>query len=232
MIASIIVILMPLVYFISIFHNHEISTEIGDWANFGDYIGGILNPIISFCSLFLLGYLTYLVTRDSIEESTSQQLKIKKMEAYDNLAKYFPSINNYVTVLNNNLDFVNTKVVIEIDPSKYYTYYTEIFEDLKPLMMQITEYHFFLSSFLIRYNHLFSYDFSQKDFKDLVQILKKIDELIREATYYFAKEGVKFKNVLSNEKIERPDMSGIIEILEPYGELQAKFLNEIKKELY
>lgn len=57
------------------FHNHKISDDTANWAEFGDFVGGTLNSIVGILNLFLLAYLT---------------LKIAKIETtrhQDNLAE-------------------------------------------------------------------------------------------------------------------------------------------------
>jgi len=49
-----LVILLTVGAYILNFHNLPISQETGNWGTFGDYIGGILNPLISFTALLYL----------------------------------------------------------------------------------------------------------------------------------------------------------------------------------
>lgn len=40
--------------YISNFHTHIISKSVSDWGAFGDYIGGLLNPVLSLVSVVLI----------------------------------------------------------------------------------------------------------------------------------------------------------------------------------
>lgn len=46
-----IIISLPVYYYWHDFHNNSRSTNPSDWGTFGDFFGGILNPIISFLTL-------------------------------------------------------------------------------------------------------------------------------------------------------------------------------------
>lgn len=50
---SILAIATPVFLYINNFHNHTISTDPTYWGVFGDYFGGILNPIISLLTLLV-----------------------------------------------------------------------------------------------------------------------------------------------------------------------------------
>ncbi|KFE99014.1 hypothetical protein [Chryseobacterium luteum] len=50
---SLIAIVMPVIFYVINFHENDRSTDPADWGVFGDYLGGILNPIISFLTLII-----------------------------------------------------------------------------------------------------------------------------------------------------------------------------------
>ncbi|WP_312899994.1 hypothetical protein [Chryseobacterium taichungense] len=50
---SIIAICTPIFFYIKDFHQLNRSTTPSDWGTFGDFIGGITNPIISFLTLIV-----------------------------------------------------------------------------------------------------------------------------------------------------------------------------------
>lgn len=45
------------------FHNHKISDDTANWAEFGDFVGGTLNSIVGILNLFLLAYLTLKIAK-------------------------------------------------------------------------------------------------------------------------------------------------------------------------
>lgn len=75
-------ILLPYIY---TFSNATLSTNPTDWGVFGDYIGGILNPIFSLINIILLVYLTYLVSKKD-DERAFEEIKYK---AYKELMHQF-----------------------------------------------------------------------------------------------------------------------------------------------
>jgi len=66
--------LCTLAYFIRFgyFLKYPISSNQGDWGTFGDFIGGILNPIYGFLAFAGVVY-TVLLQKDQIEIATTQQ---------------------------------------------------------------------------------------------------------------------------------------------------------------
>jgi hypothetical protein len=38
--------------FIGKFHNYAVSSSVADWGSFGDYLGGVLNPVLAFLAFF------------------------------------------------------------------------------------------------------------------------------------------------------------------------------------
>jgi hypothetical protein len=67
--------LVVLAYFFN-FHGQAISKKNEDWAQFGDYLGGILNPIIALLNLIVLTYLTIKIVKidDERNHFTLQEL--------------------------------------------------------------------------------------------------------------------------------------------------------------
>src|SRR5690242_2055719 len=87
-IALLIIILTTVFFYILNFHSSKFSNDPTSWGVFGDYIGGVLNPIIALASLGVLGYLTHLVSTQTNEQSKSLFLLEKKMNAYEDLTKH------------------------------------------------------------------------------------------------------------------------------------------------
>lgn len=80
----IVVIVVVICYFINfnyhmfghwreIFNINNLSKETGDWGTFGDYVGGILNPIIAAFAFYLIAK-TYNLQKKELE-ATRQLLK-------------------------------------------------------------------------------------------------------------------------------------------------------------
>ncbi|KFF09133.1 hypothetical protein IX38_01040 [Chryseobacterium luteum] len=52
-IIALIAIILPVIFYVVNFYEYNRSTDPSDWGVFGDYIGGVLNPIISFLTLII-----------------------------------------------------------------------------------------------------------------------------------------------------------------------------------
>lgn len=66
------------------FRNSSISNNPSDWGVLGDYLGGVLNPLISLITLFFL-IKTYLSQKEELyqsEISANEQRKISQETAY------------------------------------------------------------------------------------------------------------------------------------------------------
>ncbi|MBK8814939.1 MAG: hypothetical protein IPN42_05260 [Methylococcaceae bacterium] len=84
-IASVLVVSVFMFYFLK-FH-YKLSSSNTDWGTFGDFIGGTLNPILSFLGLIALLLTIYLQskelesTRKELERTASAQEKTEKVLA-------------------------------------------------------------------------------------------------------------------------------------------------------
>ncbi|WP_338615743.1 putative phage abortive infection protein [Achromobacter sp. E1] len=70
--ASVAVIAVGL--FIYKFHSNPLSSETGDWGTFGDFLGGIVNPVAGLVTIVLL-VLTLRSQQDELEEQRRQLAK-------------------------------------------------------------------------------------------------------------------------------------------------------------
>jgi len=61
------------------FGSSELSDNNDDWSTFGDYFGGIINPVVGIVNLALLYYITVLVSKSDDERLSANFLK----ESYD-----------------------------------------------------------------------------------------------------------------------------------------------------
>lgn len=60
---TIIVIAAPIYFYVKDFHALQRSTDPADWGTFGDYFGGILNPIISLLTLIVTVVIAFYLSR-------------------------------------------------------------------------------------------------------------------------------------------------------------------------
>jgi hypothetical protein len=68
--------LLTVIFYIYNFKENGVSNDPENWAQFGDYFGGILNPLISILNLIILSYLSIKLVRDEDDRNkwTLQEL--------------------------------------------------------------------------------------------------------------------------------------------------------------
>lgn len=166
LVIALILIASPILLFVIYFHSQSVISNLSFWGQFGDFFGGILNPIISFLSLCILGYLTYLFGKNTIEENKNLHYLKLKMETFDELAKFLSCIH----LTNNEIwNVINTaKQETEIKKQKPNYNYTYKKDDLWKYCQDIDKLYTYLSYFNIRFGHLFKYDFNSKEYSGSV----------------------------------------------------------------
>lgn len=75
-ISSFFAILLIMIPYIINFYNNGISTDPEIWGQFGDYIGGLLNPVLSLINLIVLTYLSIRLVKNEDDRNkwTLQEL--------------------------------------------------------------------------------------------------------------------------------------------------------------
>ncbi|HNW49436.1 MAG TPA: hypothetical protein PKH79_00050 [Prolixibacteraceae bacterium] len=180
-IAIIILLLIPVFVFIFYFRNQQISTDVANWGAFGSYIGGVIGVIVALANLVVLIMITIQVQKLNNEGNKNFFLYKKRVEAYDELAKFFPFIEYYTnelklilkdSVLKNREDFS----VDDLDTK------------LNDLRCSYRDFYYFINSFNERFEHLFKYNFYSKDHKELE---KSLTELKKSIDTFMSYESIK-----------------------------------------
>lgn len=132
----VIVIALPIAFYVYRFSATEISSSPSDWGSFGDYIGGLINPIISLATLivtiFIALFLSKLDDRRSslaIETTYKPELIIEEKDflvysrKLDSLLipcefSYERKDFNYVSNLNSSSNFSLNVYNIGLGPTK------------------------------------------------------------------------------------------------------------------
>ena len=83
-VASAVIAIVFFFYFLNFNYNYNLSSNQSDWGTFGDFIGGTLNPILSFFSLIALLFTIALQSKEL--ESTRIELK-RSASAQENTEK-------------------------------------------------------------------------------------------------------------------------------------------------
>lgn len=159
-IVGIICILVPILLFIYNFKGQQLSANISDWGVFGDFMGGILNPILSLLSLALLTYITILLGRKSNEEAKKLFILQRKIEAFDKLNSYQSFFTQFEIVLAHSThDITNFYTMYgTIDAYEYIEEWVKKDkEGIFKLFKIFDEFYPLLLGFQISYSHYFTY---------------------------------------------------------------------------
>ncbi len=82
--------IIPLVFYLIKFGSRNLSSDQAQWGSFGDYMGGMVNPFISFLTLLVTAYIA--VSLNVYEQrKTSETKKQDDIKAYLELYKFFTS---------------------------------------------------------------------------------------------------------------------------------------------
>lgn len=137
------------------------------WGTFGDYFGGILNPIISLLSLGLIAYLTIETEKNNNEEVKDLAKLERKREAFYNIANYIVLANLAAANLE---DFIKDLEILRKGASKKDIYTDRLFkiiDDFNKNHLVFVKLNMELSSFDLVYGNLFNYDFKTEKYRDL-----------------------------------------------------------------
>jgi hypothetical protein len=108
-----------------IFNRVPLSADSAHWGQFGDFVGGILNPLIAFSALFWLTHSVKLQktelkeTRKALEESAGSQTRHASAAEKSMRISGYTAILNAAVVENQTLQ---EYALMLIDPSKIDTY--------------------------------------------------------------------------------------------------------------
>lgn len=217
LIFSVLLIILPILVFYLNFKNQEISNNLTHWASFGDYIGGTLNTIISFISLVILGYLTYLLSNQSISENKKMNLLMKRLDSYNELTNYIPKINLLAPTLNRMIASLLDEMS---DPEKMDSVeYKKKKETTINNLNIFSEFHFFLFTFNVRYGHLYKIDFNQKEFQLLIDSSNEVHLYFQQVTMMLE------LNKIIEKKVDTPNMNLLFERLAVVINLMREELN-------
>lgn len=155
-ITVLLIVLVPVLVFIFNFRDSYISSDISDWGSFGDYLGGILNSIISLLTLIATIYIALKIS--NIEEKRNER----------------------------NLKFEKQKLLREYQESEYRRIGSELQKvwlaitqpqnDAKNIIYNcLLQYRYFTTT----NTHLFDF-LEDKEIKDLKRSLQDVFDLIQE----------------------------------------------------
>lgn len=115
--AAVAAFLIVLGLYISYFKNLSVTNDSSTWGTFGDYLGGTLNPIISFLALIGLLYTIHQqaqemqATREELEQAAEQQRRQSEIFNLQQFESTFFSLleqhNKIIETLVKNVDEIN-----------------------------------------------------------------------------------------------------------------------------
>ena len=213
-----IILLIPICIYIFNFKSFSVSDSTSLWGSFGDFIGGVLNPIISIASLIVLGYLTYLVGKQSTLENKKLFLLQQRLPAYQEVVKSIKEINMYpkkMQQINANLKHMETLPNVSGEMIMH-----EILKMQESLNV-FGDFYYTLFTFNIKYGHLFDYDFSNNKFKSLIRETKD---------YYDSFNNLSLK-ITNKELIDSENDFKVDLLNEKYLNDLADLINELRDEL-
>ena len=177
---------IPVYYYYNQFGGFNRSLKPEDWGVFGDYLGGVLNPIISLISLIILGYLTYIVSRHGAKENKSLFFLEQRVYAYKELTQAFDDINALTSALSGHL----TKLHFRIKMAKIGEGADKLNEGLKVIdtLDSVTKFYNTLFYFKLKHGHLFNYDFDSKEYQTTLEDTKIYVDSMMEYKKKFAGE--------------------------------------------
>ncbi|GAB5522456.1 MAG: hypothetical protein Roseis2KO_03280 [Roseivirga sp.] len=216
-IITVIGIVLPIFFYWRVFQNFELSKNPADWGTFGDYFGGVLNPAISLCSLFLLGYLTYILSQQNSAKTKQLFVLERRMMAYSELTEHVKETNMVTEKV--------TKILVAPNPPEYYSIEKqhellyEKMEKFDSIVFSYSEFYNSLLTFKVRYSHLFKYNFDSEDFKKLIEGVLSVKESFSGVT---------------TKILKREALNLSVEKLSPsqnYGDSLVRVINSLRKEI-
>lgn len=221
-VSLIVIIITTIALYIANFWNYQISDISSDWGTFGDYLGGVLNPIIALVGTSLLAYISMQLSKDDSEEKLKYFKKEQaerhsyfkkeeaqrhqyflsehKIKAYDMLTKKVEKLKNIEAKMYT-LDSL-TKGSGNVERAK-----DELGDTLYELVISLKEMYNEILIFPLKHDHLFEYDFHSKEFQDLIEGINSSNEKLNEMLGYDKeKHDEKFFENLAAKLIVRTDI--------------------------
>ncbi|MFT5249543.1 MAG: hypothetical protein ACI93P_001269 [bacterium] len=207
----IIIFSIPSLIYLLNFAQFSLSQKPEDWGTFGDYFGGVTNTLISFASLIILVYISWVV---SSRESKNLYLLQKRMDAYDGVASFLPELNSMGReVIRNNK--ISTQL-IKIDPTQAQQILDKSINVSSKQVVDFQRFHYFIFNFNPRYGHLFKFNFEAEEYKSLLSSSEKILDIME----------VQLENLLKGEETIYNN-----KIIKEFLERLPTFLNKIRQEV-
>jgi len=94
-------LMVPVAYMAWFLHlDQSISVKTGDWGTFGDFVGGVLNPLAAFCALIMLT-LSVTIQKDELSKVTDAH---EKTVIHHQSMKVIEDCKNYLAVIQTEIE--------------------------------------------------------------------------------------------------------------------------------
>jgi len=220
-------------YYSNVYPLILVSNKSGDWGAFGDYLGGVLNPIIALVGTLLLAFISMKLSKDDSEEKLNY-FKKEQIERYSYFKKeeaqrheYFLSehkIKAYDMLTRKIKEYVDIEVKCQtiniltngngnIERAK-----DELGNKAFEMILLLKELYNEILFFPLKYDHLFKYNCQSDKFKTFEKVIndskKNIDEILL------------LKEKIKEDSYKKTNDQIIVEIYEFISDLQEELIVE------
>lgn len=135
--------MVALIAYLINFGRSDISTDPAKWGVFGDYIGGVLNPLISIASLAVTAWIAVIVDRltkkISENEINAQKLILKSQLKHEVLKEFVLEMDSKYKHWQS--DIYNSKYLNDFENSilNFFSNYDYLFKDVVEYGLTISE---------------------------------------------------------------------------------------------
>ena len=136
------------------FYDNKLSDEVADWAQFGDYFGGVLNPILSLINICIFIYLT-LVVQNISNNNHVQALEMNKKIALMSMKR--EELNHF-----------------KLEMDKVISDWEEDLTNIEKVKKMLYKYNVLEYRMGYLFPNMYSSDVNQKFRRDLVESLDKL----------------------------------------------------------
>lgn len=178
---SLFLVSCPVLFYIISFSSFNISNNPEHWGVFGDYIGGVLNPIISLLSLIVLAILTWLVGKQSNKENYKLSLKRLRIDVLEEFGKNMINLVEYETEIFRVISFIGEVHGKELNGREFGRILENQFRVLEEKTRKVSEARIFFSHVFVTKNHLFKYNFENSIFQSFVKAIVDYDDICLKA---------------------------------------------------
>ncbi|WP_306603895.1 hypothetical protein [Azonexus sp.] len=111
--------------YFALYQNLPAATDAGEWGAFGDFVGGLLNPIVAFAAFYWLTQSVKLQrrelseTREELKKTTEAQTELVKLAALSGLAT---AAYSEISRIRNIMDVIERNFPHESDPASQREY--------------------------------------------------------------------------------------------------------------